>query len=400
MKTAYIQCFSGITGKLLLGALLDTGLELKDLKSELTKLGLAEFDITAKKIAQNGLHGTEVYIKTSSNNPKRKIKEILSTIENSQLNLNIKKNARAIFLRLAEAEAVVHHTSLENLNFNELGSDETIIEICGSLICLEMLGIENVISSALHIGSGLVKCEHGLIPIPAPVTLELIKNVPVFSQGINNELVTPTGAAIITHIAQKFQDCPVMKVKQSAYGASGFKLPIPNLLRIVIGESGTEHKHDQSLDHNTGIRKADGILIEANIDDMNPEYYDYIMKKLFENGALDVFLQPVQMKKNRPATVLSIVGHEKDLENFNRIIFSETSSIGVRVYPIKKYMLSYEKNIVKTEIGDIAVKIAKYKNNITNIAPEYEDCQKAAKEYNIPLKEVYEIVKRAFNNYQ
>jgi len=238
------------------------------------------------------------------------------------------------------------------------------------------------------VGKGFVKCAHGVIPVPAPATLELLKNIPTYSGGIESEMITPTGAGIIGTLAKSFRERPLMKIERTGYGAGEKEFTIPNLLRISIGEKILKDEHSKD-----GYVSDEAVLIETNIDDMNPEFYDYIMERLFSQGALDAFLIPIQMKKNRPAHMLSIVVYEQNLKEILEVLFSESTTLGVRIREIKRLRLAQQNFIAETKYGKIKVKVGIFKGEIKNIAPEYEDCKKMAKQHQVPLKEVYEETK-------
>lgn len=385
MKIAYFDCFSGISGDMTLGALLDAGLDWSLLKADLDCLPLRDYELYCEKVEKKGITGLKVNVITNEEHQHRHWSDIKEIILSSNLPEEVKEKSLAVFLLIAEAEAKVHGTTIEDVHFHEVGAVDTIIDIVGSVAGLWRLGIEEVYASALHTGKGLTYSEHGIIPIPAPATLEILKGVPCYTQGIEQELVTPTGAAIIKSYSRHFGEFPLLSIERVGYGAGQKDLTIPNLLRVVIGEKlNIEDK---------GFYTGQAIKIEVNIDDMNPEFYDYLMQKLFEAGALDVYLQPIQMKKNRPGVLLSVQFESHLLEKVRSIIFSESTSIGMRMYPITKYRLPYEIKQVETEWGTVRVKIAGRQNEQQSITPEYEDCRELALKTGLPLKQIYDIAK-------
>lgn len=385
MKLAYFDCPSGISGNMVLGALLDAGLGLDALKEALAGLRISGYEIEARKVKRRGIAGTLVDVRASEGGVERHLGDILEIIRESDLPEDVKERAEAIFTRLAEAEARVHGVSVEEIHFHEVGGLDAIVDVIGSVIGLKLLGVKEVYSSPLHLGRGFVECAHGLLPVPAPATLELVKGVPVYGWDIEAELVTPTGAAIITALA-KFDPPPPMQVERIGCGAGHRDLPIPNLLRLVIA---TPY-------HTVGEFEEDTvILLETNIDDMNPEFYEHVMDKLFRKGALDVFLTPIQMKRNRPAIMLSVIVGEKDVDEVLEVIFEETTTLGVRVQEVRRKKLTRESIVVDTRYGPIAVKVAKLGSVVKNISPEYEECRRIAEKCRIPLKEVYEEAKKA-----
>jgi len=396
MKIGYFQCFAGISGDMILGSLVHAGLKFEDLKAELNKINISGFQLEKKTVVKNGITGTKIDVITEEEHAHRHLKDILGIIEKSELSATVKEKCSKIFTGLAEAEAKIHNTTKEKIHFHEVGSMDAIVDVVGSVCGLELLGIEKIYASPLHVGSGFTKCAHGTIPLPAPATLELLKNVPIYSQGINKELVTPTGAAIITTLAESFGEMPNISVQAVGYGAGTRDLQIPNLLRLTIGEKKTSHLSTKDSIRFGGrgeVQAGTAVMIEVNIDDMNPEFFDYLFSRLFKAGAQDVFLQRIQMKKNRPANILSILVHHDDLNKIVGIIFKETTTIGVRTYPVTKYMLPYEIKTISTGFGDIKVKIARLGDQITTIAPEYDECRKIAEEKGLPIKMVYDKVK-------
>ncbi|AHF07191.1 nickel pincer cofactor biosynthesis protein LarC [Desulfitobacterium metallireducens] len=395
MRIAYFDCFAGISGDMTLGALVDAGLDFEVLKSELAKLHLHDFEIQQEKVTKLGMTGTKIHVLAQEGHVHRHLQDITRIIEESELIEEVKEKAIAIFRRLAEAEGKVHGTTPEQVHFHEVGAVDAIVDIVGAVIGLYHLGIEKVYASAVHTGKGFTQAAHGMIPIPAPATLELLSGIPIYTQDIPFELVTPTGAAILSTYCCDFGEMPVMEVERIGYGAGTRELAIPNLLRVMIGE-----KRDQGIDKivdskvSQSIQTGQALMIEANIDDMNPEFYDYIIQKCLKEGAMDVFLQPIQMKKNRPATTLSVQIHPSQVEKFTTLILKETTTIGVRVYPVTKYMLPYQVVAIDTPWGKAKVKMVEAGGVYQTFSPEYEDCRRLAEAANVPLKEVYEEVKR------
>ena len=393
MKIAYFDCFSGISGDMILAALLDAGLKKEYLEKELSKLNLSGYRLAVKKIAKKGLAATQVKVEIEEKGVERKLRDIINGIENSKLVEEDKKQIKKIFYKIGEAEAKIHQKDIKDIHFHEVGGLDSIIDITSAVVGMRILGIKEIYSSVLPLGNGFVKCAHGNIPVPAPATLEILKDIPVYSSGIKSEMVTPTGAGIISSFAKNFGEMPLMKVERIGYGAGEKEFTIPNLLRVSIGE---KILRDENL--KDGYVSDEAVLIETNIDDMNPEFYDYIMEQLFFQGALDVFLTPIQMKKNRPAHMLSIIVYEQNLKEILEVLFSEATTLGVRIREVKRLRLAQQNFIAETKYGKINVKIGMFKGEIKNIAPEYEDCKKIAKQYKIPLKEVYEEARRAARN--
>jgi len=386
MRIAYFDCFSGISGNMILGALLDAGLELGALKQGLAALGLSGYEIEARRVLKRYIAGTLVDVKVQEEGIERHLGDVLDIIEGSSLPGEIKETCGKIFTRLAEAEARVHGLDVEDIHFHEVGGLDAIVDVIGSVVGLALLGVEEVYSSAVHLGTGFVECAHGRLPVPAPATLALVKGVPTYGRDIEAELTTPTGAAIITTLAKEFGRAPLMAVEAIGYGAGHRDLPIPNLLRISIGEAARSKER--------GYEEDTVTVVETNSDDMNPELYEHVMGKLFEKGALDVFLTPIQMKKNRPAVKLSALVRENDLAGVLDVFFEETTTLGVRLYEAGRKKLTRESIAIDTKYGKIVIKVGKLGDVVKNISPEYEDCRRIASQLDIPLKEVYDEAKR------
>ena len=393
MKIAYFDCFSGISGDMTVGALLDAGLKIETLEKELKKLGLSGYQLEVNKVVKKGISATKFKVKIKEEGVERRFKDILDILEKSKLDEEVKKETEKIFFNIAQAESKIHRKDIDKIHFHEIGGLDSIIDITSAVIGIKTLGIEEIHSSALPVGKGFVKCAHGVIPVPAPATLELLKNIPTYSGGIESEMITPTGAGIISTLAKSFGGRPLMKIERIGYGAGEKEFTIPNLLRVSIGEKILK---DENL--KDGYVSDEAVLIETNIDDINPEFYDYIMEKLFSQGALDVFLTPIQMKKNRPAHMLSIIAYEQKIKEILEVLFSESTTLGVRIREIKRLRLAQQNFIAETKYGKIRVKAGIFKGEIKNIAPEYEDCKKMAKQHKVPLKEIYEEVKKVTYN--
>jgi uncharacterized protein (TIGR00299 family) protein len=389
MRIAYFDCFSGISGDMFVGALLDAGLKIEILGKELNKLNLSGYQLEVNKVLKKGISASQFKVKIQEKGVERRFKDILNILEESKLDEEIKNEVKKIFFKIAEAESKIHQEDIEKIHFHEIGGLDSIIDISSAVIGIKALEIKEICSSPLPLGKGFVKCAHGILPLPAPATLELLKNIPTYSGGMESEMVTPTGAAIISTLTKDFGERPLMKIEKIGYGAGEREFSIPNLLRVSIGE-----KILSGSDLMDGYVHDEALLIETNIDDMNPEFYDYIMDKLFSQGALDVFLTPIQMKKNRPAQMFSIIVHEKNLKEILKVLFSESTTLGVRIKEVKRLKLIQQNFIAETKYGKIKVKVGIFKEDIKTIAPEYQDCHKIAQQYQVPLKEVYEEAKK------
>ncbi len=382
MKIVYFDCFSGISGDMVLGALVDAGLNIDDLKSELRKLNLTGYHITSTKTKRNGISATKVSIKVEVSDKVRHLKDIVTIINQSTLSPWVKEKSLLIFNKLAHVEATIHASDINSVHFHEVGAMDAIIDIIGAMIGLEKLGIKKVYASKIHVGSGFIECQHGTIPAPAPATCGLLKNLPIYSNGISSELVTPTGAAIISSIAEQFGNLPEMITHAIGYGAGSKTLNIPNLLRIFIGE----------LD-STEFETEEVYQVETNIDDMNPEFYDHVISSLFEMGCQDVFLIPIQMKKNRPAAMLNVLVQPDKLKSAMDTIFTETSTLGLRIHKVQKKMLKREYTKIETEYGEVTIKIGRMANKITTLAPEYDECQNIALKHKLPIRSIYDKIR-------
>lgn len=415
MRIVYFDCFAGISGDMTLGALVDAGADFEALKSQLEKLVLRqaqdapEFELTLDRVTKRGISAADVTVHTHhhkhhhghSHSHGRAFSEIKSLIEESGLSEGVKQKSIAIFSKLGEAEAKIHDKSIEEIHFHEVGAVDAIVDIVGACICLELLGIEKLYCSPLPTFTGMVEIAHGKFPLPAPATVEILKNAPWRELGIEGEIVTPTGAAIVATLAEGFGAMPAMSVTSTGYGAGKKDFGIPNVLRVLIGKTAASSgPFDTTAPQSTqGLRTgecAEVAVIETNIDDLSPQIYEIVMERLFNAGALDVYLTPIQMKKNRPATLLSVICEPNLVDTLSGIIFEETSSIGVRIDTRKRICLQRESVSVETEFGPISVKIARSDGEITNIQPEYEDCKAAAAKHNVPFKRVRDAAVVAF----
>ena len=378
MKCLYFDCFAGISGDMALGALLDLGVPLAYLKEELKKLNLAGYQISVSTTRRMGIAGKKVQVKLDPHgHSHRSYRTIEALIRKSTLNAHIKELSSAIFYRLARAEAHVHQQKMADVHFHEVGAVDSIVDIVGSAICADYLEVEIFSSSALPLGSGFVKCEHGTFPVPAPATLELLKGVPVYASEATGELVTPTGAAIVTALVKTFGAPPPMTFARVGYGAGLRDIPvIPNLLRLMLGETRSVQADAQVW------------VLEANIDDMNPEWSGFLMERLFAAGALDVAFIPVFMKKNRPGSMLQVICDESHQPHLLNIIFRESTTAGVRYHRAARAVLQRSEGVLKTRFGTLKVKIFGCGVNAA-VAPEFEECKRVALQKGVPLKEVY-----------
>ncbi len=382
IKVAYFDCFSGVSGNMILGALLDAGLSLEDLQDELSKLNVGEFDIKVNQVKRQGISAIHVKVDTEETHVHRHLYHIMDILEQSSLDQRVKDDTQKVFTRLAEAEATVHNTTIDQIHFHEVGALDAIVDIVGAVAGLRKLGVEKIYVSPFSLGTGFTVCAHGKIPVPAPATVELLKDKPIRYTDIETELVTPTGAAILSTLGDHFGTPPSMSFETIGYGAGTKELPIPNALRLFVGWS----------EETSGKNNFDTVaVIKANIDDMNPQLYEYLLEKLFEAGALDVYITPVIMKKSRPGLVLSVLTPPELRQQLINIIMKETTTIGVRWQEMRRTKAQREIRTVETQYGQVRIKISWFDGKIINISPEYEDCKKLAQaQPDIPLKHIYQ----------
>lgn len=385
---AYFDCFSGISGDMTLGAFIDLGVPVQWLTDGLKKILLSDFDLSVKTVSVHGIRAKRVRINVTTPSESRDYSQIQSLIRNSTLPQKVKDLSLEIFDKLASAESAIHGCPMEKVHFHEVGGDDAIADIVGTAFCVEFLDIESIVASNIPLGSGFVASRHGTLPVPAPATLAILKGVPVYGTDIPFELVTPTGAAIISSLAGSFGEMPAMAVKGIGYGAGTRDLEaVPNLLRIVTGREVDEKNGSQA-----GLEKDTVVVLETCIDDMNPELIGYTMDRLFEDGALDVWMIPVFMKKNRPGTMLQVLCRDQQKDVAIRRILTETSSLGVRFYEARRQTLIRESIFVQTSFGKVGVKCVKGPAGEVRIVPEYEICKKIAMRKQIPIRIVYETI--------
>jgi len=380
MKIAYLDCFSGISGDMFLAALADAGLPVATLEAELGKLNLPEWRVSTERVRRGELHAMKLTFETSGRQPHRRWAEIQNLIRASGLSPGVRERAEEIFGRLAEVEATIHQVPRDAVHFHELGATDTILDIVGASIAVEAMGIEGLVCSALNLGSGTVQTAHGVLPVPAPATAALLRGAPVYSSPVQAELVTPTGAAIVASLAVEFGPMPPMKLEAVGYGAGSQVLSEhANLLRVFIGER---------AERGVAARADTVAVLEANLDDMSPLLGGYFAEKALEAGALDVYFTPVQMKKNRPGLLLSVLCPPERVEALAELVFQQTTTIGLRILEARRRTLERETVRVETPLGSVRMKLARLDGRVLNAAPEYEDCQRIARERNLPLKEV------------
>ncbi|MBC7324202.1 MAG: nickel pincer cofactor biosynthesis protein LarC, partial [Moorella sp. (in: Bacteria)] len=364
-------------------ALLANGLSQEQLVTGLRELALEGWELEVREIKQHNIAAVDVKVQVSARQPHRHLEDILALIGGSPLPPVVREKAGAVFRRLAEAEARVHGTSPENVHFHEVGAVDAIIDITGTVLGLHLLGIEQIVASPLPLGSGWVECHHGRLPVPAPATLYLLEGYPVYGTEDRAELVTPTGAALITTLADSFGPCPAMNLSSAGFGAGKTELPHPNLLRLVLGETPGKHLEGEES----------SLVIETTIDDMNPEFFPALMEQVLAAGAVDAYFTPVQMKKGRPGVLLTALCPDNHLAAVASAIFRHSSTLGLRFRREQRLVCQRRTGEVMTPYGPVAVKWGLYRSPdgeaIPNVAPEYESCRQVAAGAGVPVKEVY-----------
>jgi pyridinium-3,5-bisthiocarboxylic acid mononucleotide nickel chelatase len=394
-RIAYFDCFSGISGDMVLGALVDAGVDLGAIESELRKLGLEGWTISAEKVKRGQIFATHVKVATTEGHHHRGLSIILGRIEKAHLAPRAEDRACRIFTRLAASEAKVHNMPIDKVHFHEVGAVDSIVDIVGAAIGFELLGIDDFACSPLDVGAGQAMTAHGLLPVPAPATTDLLQGAPIYTSGIQKELVTPTGAAIATTLSTSYSKIPEMTLTAIGYGAGSADFPEKaNVMRLLIGkrESPAAGKNSHSASD------APVTIIETNVDDMSPQIYGYFVERALAAGALDVFSTSVQMKKNRPGLLVTILCEPANATRLTDLLFSETTTIGVRMHEARRRTLAREFLTVETAHGQVRMKIARLNGSVLNATPEYDDCQRIAAEKSIPLKDVLAAATYAFQS--
>jgi len=407
-KTAYFDCFSGASGDMVLGAVLDLGLPIDELRQALGSLTIDLGEISAERVLRSGVsatkfrfhervspahrheahhhaHGDHGHTHAHQGHDHHTLEEIAASIERSALSREGKDRAIQLFRRLAEAEAAVHDMPVERVHLHEVGALDSIVDIVGTVFALEWLGAAHVVSSALNVGSGVVQCTHGTFPVPAPATARLLEGAPVYAGAVASELTTPTGALIVTSYASTFGPLPLMRIDQIGYGAGDkdFK-GHPNVLRLLVGDADAD------------VSAQPIVTIECEIDDMNPQLFGPLMDRVHAAGAYDVFYTAVQMKKNRPGTLVTVIAPPERRHEIAGLLFSETTTIGVRYREMRRECLEREVQVVDTPVGRIRFKVARRGSQMLNAAPEFEDCVRVATERGLPIKDVQALAVKAW----
>lgn len=386
MKTLYFDCFSGAAGDMIVGALIDAGADFAKVRDPLMSLGVQGFDVAIEKVKKKGVMSTKFHVNIAEHgHPHRHLRHIVEIIEKGNLPPHVKTASLETFRRIAQAEAEVHGSTPEKVHFHEVGAVDSIVDIVGAHLALDQIKPERIEASALHVGSGTVNCAHGVMPVPAPATALLLKNVPTYAGQVEGELVTPTGAALIAQLAQKFGPQPEMTVNTIGNGAGTRDLPDrPNVLRVLVGEAAAVSAGRETI-----------VVIEANIDDMNPELFPPLVKDLLAAGARDAFLTPILGKKGRPANLVTVLADESAVSRVTDALFRGSTTLGVRMRREERICLEREWKNVKTPWGDVRVKLGKRNGTLTNAAPEFEDCATLAESSRVTVRQVYDAAHAA-----
>jgi uncharacterized protein (TIGR00299 family) protein len=403
MRIGYLDCFSGASGDMILGALLDCGWPEEALRALCAGVPLGGYELNVARVRKGPLMATQVRIRVTEPQPERHLAEVLDIVERSGLSPAQRSTATRLFRRLAEVEAAIHGSTPEQIHFHEVGAVDSIIDILGAVAGLAALRIEQLYVSPVNVGGGTVRTAHGELPVPAPATAALMRGRPVYSSGPEGELLTPTGALILSELAAGFGPLPPMQLECIGYGAGQKDLPRPNVLRLMAGAAlaapapaGTlvaDAARTLGADYDTAVR------LETNIDDMNPQLYGHLVELLYAAGALDVTLLPAQMKKGRPGTLLSVLAPEDAVAPLAQVLFTETTTIGIRLQRVERLKLGRSVETVSTRFGPIRVKISRLAGQVVNAMPEYEDCRAAALARRVPLKQVLDEARRAWEQH-
>lgn len=401
-RILYFDCFNGASGDMVLGALLDAGLPLEELRRALGSLAIDGASVSATRVLRAGVSATKFIAEEHGHNTHerdhghghghhhhhhahRSLAEISALIERSALSPAGQTRAKELFYRLGEAEAAIHQVPIDKIHLHEVGAVDSIIDIVGAVFAIEWFHADRIVSSPLNVGGGMVKSAHGNFPVPAPATVKLLVDTPVYSSGVQSELVTPTGALLVTSYATSFGPVPAMTIERTGYGAGDRDLPdTPNVLRVLVGES-SEQPHTERI-----------VVLQSEIDDMNPQLFGLVMERLYAAGALEVYFGSVQMKKNRPGTLLTILARPEQREELSAIVFRETTTIGVRYHEVLRERLEREIVPVSTPLGTVRFKVARLGETVVNAAPEFEDCLRIASERTVPVKDVQAAANKAY----
>jgi hypothetical protein len=385
MRIGYFDCFSGVSGDMILGALVDAGVKVEEMQAAISGLGVSGIHLDAEQVKRGAFTGTRVHVRTDEQGqPHRRLPDIEAILDRADIPMLVRTDAKRIFRRLAEAEAMAHGVTLDRIHFHEVGALDAMADVVGAIWGIRHLGLERIAVSPINLGGGSIQAAHGKMPVPAPGTAALLAGVPAYGSEIQAELTTPTGAAILTTLATAYGPMPAMILQRVAYGAGGRDLrEQPNLLRLMIGEvSG-------------GLDRDQVTVLEATIDDMNPQFFEPLMDRLFEAGALDVFLSSVSMKKSRPGTTLTVLADAAVADRCAALVLSHSTTFGVRAHTANRWKLPRDIVTVTTPHGSVRVKRGWFGDRITILAPEYEDCRRLAEAAGVPIRVIYDEARQA-----
>jgi pyridinium-3,5-bisthiocarboxylic acid mononucleotide nickel chelatase len=393
VRIAYFDCIAGIAGDMALGALVDAGADLDEITGHLERMPLDPFEIEAEEVETHGLHACRVHVRTGPGSVIHTYANIRSLLEEAELPEDARGLASRIFRRLAEAEAVIHRREVEHVTFHEVGAVDSIVDIVGTALALTQLGIDRVFSSPVPTGLGMVRTQHGSMPIPAPAVVELLRGAPLFSRGVPIELVTPTGAAILATTVEGFGDMPMLRPDAIGYGAGSLRSDFPNVLRVIVGEEDASQRAATAAASTAGDLTSEFVL-ETNVDDLSPELAAYVLERLLAQGAQDAWLTPIVMKKGRPAVTVSVLCAPDRADELREVLFRETGTLGVRASRVEKQALDREHITVPTRHGSVRVKVGSLRGSPVSVSPEYEDCARVAREAGVPLRDVFDEATR------
>ena len=400
MKILYFDCFAGAAGDMILGALLDAGLPFDELKRALGSLAVEGWDISVDRVVKTGITATKFRVHAHAapshglpaHHAHHHLKHIFAAIDRSALSDDGKAKAIKMFRRLGEAEAAIHGTTMEKVHLHEVGAVDSIIDIVGAVFALEWFKADKIVVSPINVGGGMIKSAHGVFPVPAPATLALLKSAPVYSSGIQSELLTPTGALVLTEYASEYGPVPAMTIDRVGYGAGDRELEhTPNVVRVLVGEGSAIQALEPSAPQAHRV-----VVLECEIDDMNPQIFGALMDRLYAAGALEVFYSAVQMKKNRPGTLMTIVATPEQRETMTEMVFRESTTIGVRYQELSRECLDREMVTVATPLGLVRFKVARRRGRVLNAQPEFDDLAKLSQERGIPIKDVQALAHKAW----
>jgi pyridinium-3,5-bisthiocarboxylic acid mononucleotide nickel chelatase len=393
VRIAYFDCIAGIAGDMALGALVDAGADLDEITGHLERMPLDPFEIEAEEVETHGLHACRVHVRTGPGSVIHTYANIRSLLEEAELPEDARGLASRIFRRLAEAEAVIHRREVEHVTFHEVGAVDSIVDIVGTALALTQLGIDRVFSSPVPTGLGMVRTQHGSMPIPAPAVVELLRGAPLFSRGVPIELVTPTGAAILATTVEGFGDMPMLRPDAIGYGAGSLRSDFPNVLRVIVGEEDASQRAATAAASTAGDLASEFVL-ETNVDDLSPELAAYVLERLLAQGAQDAWLTPIVMKKGRLAVTVSVLCAPDRADELREVLFRETGTLGVRASRVEKQALDREHITVPTRHGSVRVKVGSLRGSPVSVSPEYEDCARVAREAGVPLRDVFDEATR------